>query len=98
MELKMNKQDDKLTVAIAGRLDTLSSPEVEAQLEPALEGIKELVIDLKDLEYISSSGLRVLLGAEKAMKNRGELKIANPNETVMDIFKVTGFDSILNII
>ena len=98
MELKRNKQDDKLTVAIAGRLDTLSSPEVEAQLEPALEGIKELVIDLKDLEYISSSGLRVLLGAEKAMKNRGELKIANPNETVMDIFKVTGFDSILNII
>ena len=76
MELKMNRQDDKLTVAIIGRLDTLTSPEAEAQLEPALEGIKELIIDLKDLEYISSSGLRVLLGAEKAMKSRGGMKVA----------------------
>ena len=98
MELKMNRQDDKLTVAIIGRLDTLTSPEAEAQLEPALEGIKELIIDLKDLEYISSSGLRVLLGAEKAMKIQGEMKVANPNEAVMDVFTVTGFDAILNII
>ena len=98
MELKMNRQDDKLTVAIIGRLDTLTSPEAEAQLEPALDGIKELIIDLKDLEYISSSGLRVLLGAEKAMKSRGGMKVANPNETVMDVFTVTGFDAILNII
>ena len=98
MELKMNRQDDKLTVAIIGRLDTLTSPEAEAQLEPALEGIKELIIDLKDLEYISSSGLRVLLGVEKAMKSQGGMKVANPNETVMDVFTVTGFDAILNII
>ena len=98
MDLKMNKQDDKLTVAIIGRLDTLSSPEVESRLEPALDGINELVIDLKELEYISSSGLRVLLGAKKAMKAKGGMKVLNPNETVMDVFSVTGFDAILNIV
>ena len=97
MEVRMNRSEDKLTVEVIGRLDTLTSPELEARLEPELEGIKELVIDLKELEYISSAGLRVLLGAAQAMEERGEMKLTNPNAEVMDIFSITGFDDILTI-
>lgn len=97
MEVRMNRSEDKLTVEVIGRLDTLTSPELEAKLEPELEGIKELVIDLKELEYISSAGLRVLLGAAQVMEERGEMKVTNPNAEVMDIFSITGFDDILTI-
>ena len=97
MDIRMNKDDSKLTVEIEGRLDTLTSPDLEKELEPALEGITELVLDLKDLDYISSAGLRVLLGAAQVMEDQGEMKVINPNEAVMDVFVVTGFDDILNI-
>ncbi len=97
MDIRMNKEDSKLTVEIEGRLDTLTSPDLEKELEPALEGITELVLDLKDLDYISSAGLRVLLGAAQVMEDQGEMKVINPNEAVMDVFVVTGFDDILNI-
>lgn len=97
MEIKMNKEETKLTVEIVGRLDTLTSPDLEKELEPALEGVTELVMDLKDLDYISSAGLRVLLGAAQIMEDQGEMKVINPNEAVMDVFSVTGFDDILNI-
>jgi anti-sigma B factor antagonist len=97
MDIRMNKEDSKLTVEIEGRLDTLTSPDLEKELEPALEDITELVLDLKDLDYISSAGLRVLLGAAQVMEDQGEMKVINPNEAVMDVFVVTGFDDILNI-
>ena len=97
MEIRMNRSEDKLTVEVVGRLDTLTSPELEAKLEPEFEGIKELTIDLKELEYISSAGLRVLLGAAQIMEDKGEMKVTNPSEEVMDVFSVTGFDDILTI-
>ncbi|MBR1905529.1 MAG: STAS domain-containing protein [Clostridiales bacterium] len=98
MEAIINKDNEKLTVEVSGRLDTLTAPEFESKVEPQLSGIKELVVDLKDLEYISSAGLRVLMGFVKIMQNQGEMKVINPNEVVMDVFSLTGFDSILNIV
>ena len=98
MEAIINKDNEKLTVEVSGRLDTLTAPEFENKVEPQLPGIKELVVDLKDLEYISSAGLRVLMGFVKIMQDQGEMKVINPNEVVMDVFSLTGFDSILNIV
>lgn len=97
MEVKTIKENEKLTVEVSGRLDTLTAPEFESKVEPELAGVKDLVIDLKDLEYISSAGLRVLMGLVKIMKDQGEMKVINPSEVVMDVFSLTGFDSILNI-
>ncbi len=97
METSMNRDGNKLTVAIAGRLDTLSSPDFEKEMEPALDGVTDLVIDLKDLDYISSAGLRVLLGLAQIMEDQGKMVVTNPNDAVMDVFSVTGFDDILTI-
>jgi anti-sigma B factor antagonist len=97
MEFKTTKEDTKLTVAIAGRLDTLSAPDLEKGLEPELAGITDLVLDLKDLEYISSAGLRVLLATHKALSKKGGMKVTNVNEMIMEIFEVTGFCDILII-
>ena len=93
----MNRDGNKLTVAISGRLDTLSSPDFEKEMTPAIEGVEELVIDLKDLDYISSAGLRVLLGLAQTMEDQGKMVVTNPNDAVMDVFSVTGFDDILKI-
>ncbi|MBO6193271.1 MAG: STAS domain-containing protein [Clostridiales bacterium] len=97
MESTMNRDGNKLTVAISGRLDTLSSPDFEKEMTPAIEGVEELVIDLKDLDYISSAGLRVLLGLAQTMEDQGKMVVTNPNDAVMDVFSVTGFDDILTI-
>lgn len=99
MDIKTYREDSKLTVELTGRLDTLTSPEVEKKISPELEGINELVFDLKGLEYISSSGIRVLLGAQKAMDaSHGTMKVAHPGENIMDVLVVTGLDSVFNII
>ncbi|MBP5618498.1 MAG: STAS domain-containing protein [Clostridia bacterium] len=87
----------ELTVALQGRLDTVTAPELETELKTALEGVTALVIDLSELEYISSAGLRVLLSAQKTMNKQGEMKVVHVNETVMEIFEVTGFSDILTI-
>ena len=92
------KQEGKdLTVALTGRLDTVTAPELESELAASLDDVENLVIDMKDLEYISSAGLRVLLTAQKAMNQKGSMKLTNVNETVMEIFDVTGFVDILTI-
>ncbi len=97
--LKINKtcEDAKLTVALEGRLDTTSSPELEKSLQESLDGVSELIMDLSGLEYISSAGLRVLLSAQKTMMKQGSMKVIHVNETVMEIFEVTGFVEILTI-
>ena len=97
--LNINKctEDKKLTVALEGRLDTTTSPELENSLRESLEGVEELVMDLEKLEYISSAGLRVLLSAQTLMMKQGSMKVTNVNETVMEIFEVTGFVDILTI-
>lgn len=88
----------ELTVALEGRLDTTTAPQLEKELQPELAGITALTFDFTELQYISSAGLRVLLGAHKAMMKQGGLTIRNVNETIMEIFDVTGFVDILNIV
>ncbi|MCR4907838.1 MAG: STAS domain-containing protein [Lachnospiraceae bacterium] len=96
--MTVTKQQDgnKLTVYIEGKLDAVTSPQFEEELGD-LKGVEELVFDLKDLIYTSSAGLRVLLNAQKIMDDQGDMVIKNANEDVMDIFRETGFDKILDI-
>lgn len=80
-----------------GRLDTGTAPQLEAELKTSVNGIEELVLDLKDLAYMSSAGLRVLLAAQKVMNRQGSMKVVNVNETIAEIFEITGFNEILTI-
>ena len=87
----------KLQVTLDGRLDTLSSPNLERELESVIHDVTELVFDLEKLQYLSSAGLRVLLDAAQIMEEQGEMKVVNVSDSVMSIFSVTGFDEILTI-
>ncbi len=87
----------QLYFLLEGRLDTITAPQLEKELNGSLDGIKELVFDLKDLDYLSSAGLRVFLGAQKIMSKQGSMKMMNVNETISEIFEVTGFADILSI-
>ena len=97
--LTINKSfaDTKLTVALEGRLDTTTAPELEQSLQESISDASELVMDFEKLEYISSAGLRVLLSAQKIMNRQGNMKVIHVNETVMEILEVTGFVDILTI-
>ncbi len=97
MTINKTKENETLTVTIEGRLDTTTAPQLEAELKSSLDDIKELVFDIKDLEYISSAGLRVLLSAQKVMNKQGSMTVKGASESVMEIFEVTGFVDILNI-
>ena len=88
---------EALRLALEGRLDTNTAPELEAVLKGSLEGIKELTIDMTALEYLSSAGLRVLLGAQKSMNKQGSMKVANANEMILEVFEITGFSEILTL-
>ena len=85
------------TLKIVGRLDTTTAPELEAVIDACAADIKELVLDCSALEYVSSAGLRVILKAQKLMSEQGELKLTNVNETIMEVFDITGFADILTI-
>ena len=97
--LSINKTRDvgKLCVALEGRLDTTTAPELEASLKEDLDTVTELIIDLAKLEYISSAGLRVLLAAQKTMIKQGSMVVTHPNDVISEIFEVTGFSTILTI-
>ena len=97
--LNINKtlEGSQLTVAVEGRLDTTTAPELEASLKESIEGVTQLIIDLANLEYISSAGLRVLLAAQKIMMKQGKMIVTNPNDVISEIFEVTGFRDILTI-
>ena len=97
MKIKTTRNDSELTVALSGRLDTLTSPDLEEMLDEELEGMERLIFDLGELEYISSAGLRVLLGAYKMMEEYNGMLIRNVTEPVMDVFEVTGFSDVLDI-
>ena len=86
-----------LTLTLAGRLDTTTAPQLEAELKECLPGTENLVLDFEALAYLSSAGLRVLLGAQKVMNKQGSMVVRNVNETIMEIFDVTGFCDILTI-
>ena len=94
----IKKQDGTtLTVALEGRLDTVTSPQLEGELRTAVNGVSELVMDLSSLDYVSSAGLRVLLSAQKVMNKQGGMTIRNVKPEIMEIFEVTGFVDILTI-
>ena len=97
LNITKTKQDTKLTVAVEGRLDTTTAPDLEAALREDLDNVKDLVIDLGSLEYISSAGLRVLLTAQKIMMKQGQMVVTHPNDVIKEIFEVTGFCDILTI-
>ena len=83
--------------ALEGRLDTVTAPELEGALKEVLDGLNELTLDFEKLEYISSAGLRVLLSAQKTMTKQGVMRVTHVNETIMEIFEVTGFIDIITI-
>ena len=97
MTIQQTKHGTDLTIALEGRLDTVTAPELEKELKEILDGASELVMDFEKLEYISSAGLRVLLSAQKVMGRKGGMKVTGVNETIMEIFEVTGFSDILTI-
>ena len=84
-------------LVLEGRLDTVSAPELEQVIKETLPGLTELTLDFEKLDYISSAGLRVLLSAQKVMNKQGSMKVTNVNETILEIFEVTGFSDILTI-
>ncbi len=97
MEISKNLDNEKLVIALKGRLDTVTAPQLEAELAESLGGVKELEIDMKELEYISSAGLRVLLAAQKQMNKQGTMVVKNVNETIHEVFDITGFLDILTV-
>ncbi len=97
MTINKNLDGTALKIALEGRLDTMTAPELEAELNQSMEGADSLTLDLSKLEYISSAGLRVLLSAHKAMSGKGGMKVTNVNEIVREVFEVTGFADILTI-
>ena len=97
MKINVSRNGTALTIALEGRLDTTTAPELEKALKDALDGATELKLDLEKLDYISSAGLRVLLSAHKTMAGKGGMKVVHPNEVVSEVFEVTGFADILDI-
>ena len=97
LNIEKNRRDDSLTIALSGRLDTTTAPELEETLRTELEGVRSLELDFTELDYISSAGLRVLLGAQKVMNRQGGMKLRGVNETIAEIFDITGFTDILTI-
>ena len=97
MTINRTLEGSALTVALEGRLDTTTAPQLEAELKESLDGVTSLALDMKELAYLSSAGLRVILSAQKRMNKQGSMVVRHVNETIMDIFEVTGFADILTI-
>ena len=97
MTINQNREGNQLTLFLEGRLDTTTAPELEAVVDTALTDVETLVVDLEQLEYVSSAGLRVFLKTQKFMNTRGTMKIIHVNATIMEVFDITGFVDILMI-
>ena len=97
LKIKKTLDGSALSLELKGRLDTTSSPQLEEELKNSLDGVTSLLFDLKDLEYISSAGLRVLLSAQKIMNRQGEMKLVHVNDVINEIFEVTSITDILTI-
>ena len=97
MTINKNQNGETLNIAIEGRLDTMTAPQLEAEITASVNGIRELILDISNLEYISSAGLRVLLSAQKIMNKQGKMIVRGATDAVMEIFDVTGFTDLLNI-
>ena len=97
MQISIEKENSKLTVTVSGRIDTVTAPELEKYALDHMEGITEMALDLADVEYVSSAGLRALLQIHKNMSKQGKLKLLNINTAVKEIFDMTGFSRIFTI-
>lgn len=97
MTIQKTVNENVLTVALSGRLDTTTAPQLESELKASMEGVQTLVLDFAELTYLSSAGLRVLLAAQKIMNKQGSMRVKNVNETIQEIFEVTGFCDILTV-
>ena len=97
MQINKTTESDKLTISLEGRLDTLTAPQLDAEIQGKLDGVKSLVFDFKKLDYISSAGLRILLMAQKIMNKQGSMVVKNASAEIKEIFEVTGFCDILTI-
>jgi len=97
MDIKTTLNANELTIALIGRLDTVTAPELEKTLNTSLDGVKSLIFDFTDLEYVSSAGLRMLLRAQKTMNQQGTMVVRNANENIQEVFEITGFDDVLTI-
>ena len=97
MTIEIKRNAEETIIELAGRLDTITAPSLDKAISNNIEGVKSLVLDFKDLEYISSAGLRVLLSAQKKMQKVGSMRVINVCEEVMEVFEMTGFADILTI-
>ena len=97
MTIEKNFNGTELNIKVIGRLDTVTAPELEDEINQSIDGVEKLVLDFASLEYLSSAGLRILLASQKAMSKQGEMIIKNVNSTINEIFEVTGFIDILTI-
>ncbi len=97
MQTTLNKEQEKLTIAVSGRVDTTTAPELDKCINENVAGVTELILDLKDMSYTSSAGLRVLLKTQKLMNQQGSMKVINVQSDVMEVLDMTGFTDILTI-
>ena len=97
MTITIDKNNEATVLKIEGRLDTTTAPELENELDSILPNLKELTFDMTNLEYVSSAGLRVILKAQKAMNAQGSMKLTGVNDSIMEVFDITGFLDILTI-
>ena len=97
LDIKKTMDGNELVIALKGRLDTLTSPQLEEELNGCIDDAEVLVFDFSELEYISSAGLRVLLSAQKTMNTKGSMSVRNVSDEIREIFDVTGFSDILTI-
>lgn len=97
MKISKTTAGANMTIELEGRLDSVTAPQFEAELKSSLDGITELALDFSALDYLSSAGLRVILAAQKVMNKKGRMQIRNVNETIMNVFEITGFTDLLTI-
>ena len=97
MEITVNKNENTLTISPIGRIDTATAPELQTAVNENISGVTDLTFDLKQLQYISSAGLRVLMSTQKTMNQQGSMKLIHVNEEVMDVFDMTGQTDVFDI-
>ena len=97
LDIELNKDGAEYTFLLNGRLDTITSPDLDAKINEVTPDAEKLIFDLSNLDYISSAGLRVLLGATQAMEDKGEMVVRNLTEPVKEVFELTGFSRLFTI-
>lgn len=97
MEIRKELTENRLALAVSGRLDTTTAPQLDAAIKESIDGVEALTLDFSELEYISSAGLRVLLSTQKTMNKQGKMRLIGVQEAVMEVFEITGFADILTI-